>query len=779
MLALEDRAAPPACTAQGRRRTSAPPRGAGPRRSGRTACRRACGRSPRSRRRCSAAANEPAPPPASVLIRRSSRGAPARAWCAEPPPACAPTITPITSASDRDRDQRGGSPAAAIDARPTATARLARARRLAGRRRALWPLSSCLDIVHDGAPPDDAALRRSGCAQTRHGRPAHYAARPMQARDLADHPDLQRGRELSTGSSAPRRPSSTARSPGEYRILIVDDNSPDGTGPIADSLASELDGRRGASPAGQERARAGLPRRLRARARGRRRARDRDGRRLLPRPALSAGAARRPPSVADLVLGSRYVAGGGVRDWGLARRLISRGGGIYARRSSASRCDDLTGGFKCIRREVLEAIDLPTRPGRGIRLPDRGHLPGAAGRLHASARSRSCSRTARRERARCRSRIALEAMWLVPTLRRGRRTTAVAAVDARVRTGQARTPFLTQSQCCPNRIRYAPGHPVIDERSRPAGRHPPKEPASSLPAPRVSTSARRRRTAVAALLALAGLLVGGLLIAVSVGQHADAAAAVDPPGAGRRSPAPSPKPASNLHAGGAIAALVLMFDLLRGRRLGSRRELSARTVLMAIAALHAVVLLAPPLVSTDIFSYQAYARMGALYGINPYLTGPHAIAPGIRCSRTSAPSGPTSRASTGRCSRPSAISLAPLSIAASVAAYKRSRPWRASGSSRSSGNAARLRGVDPARAAALVGLNPLLVLYGVGGGHNDLLMLLALAGAMYAILLSRERLGGGADRARDRDQADRRADAAVRDRGPGPGSRAHAGGAIC
>ena len=58
------------------------------------------------------------------------------------------------------------------------------------------------------------------------------------------------------------------------------------------------------------------------------------------------------------MLGSRYVSGGGVRDWGLLRRLVSRGGGLYARTILRVDVHDLTGGFKCIRREVLEAIDL-------------------------------------------------------------------------------------------------------------------------------------------------------------------------------------------------------------------------------------------------------------------------------------------------------------------------------------------------------------------------------------------------------------------------------------
>ena len=63
---------------------------------------------------------------------------------------------------------------------------------------------------------------------------------------------------------------------------------------------------------------------------------------------------------ADLALGSRYVPGGGVSDWGLLRRLISEGGSTYARIVLGLQVRDLTGGFKCFRREVLEAIDFET-----------------------------------------------------------------------------------------------------------------------------------------------------------------------------------------------------------------------------------------------------------------------------------------------------------------------------------------------------------------------------------------------------------------------------------
>jgi dolichol-phosphate mannosyltransferase len=83
---------------------------------------------------------------------------------------------------------------------------------------------------------------------------------------------------------------------------------------------------------------------------------------------------------ADLVLGSRYVPGGGTVNWGLGRRLLSRGGSLYARTILGVPYRDLTGGFKCFRREVLEAIDLPSVACTGyafqIELTYRAHRRG-------------------------------------------------------------------------------------------------------------------------------------------------------------------------------------------------------------------------------------------------------------------------------------------------------------------------------------------------------------------------------------------------------------------
>ena len=196
----------------------------------------------------------------------------------------------------------------------------------------------------------------------------------------------------------------------------------------------------------------------------------------------------------------------------------------------------------------------------------------------------------------------------------------------------------------------------------------------------------------------------------------------------------------DIHAGGAMAGLVLMLGCYVGVVLFSR-ELSARAVLGAIAALYAVILFAPPLISTDIFSYQAYSRMGAVYGVNPYLNGPHGIALdplfqyiGAKWSYTPSVYGPVFTTLS--------YALSPLSIVASVLAYKLVAVFAALAIVGMVWNLARLRGTDPVRAVALVGLNPLLALYGVGGGHNDLLMLVPVVGAIYATLLGRERLSG-------------------------------------
>jgi dolichol-phosphate mannosyltransferase len=149
-----------------------------------------------------------------------------------------------------------------------------------------------------------------------------------------------------------------ASSPGGHHILVVDDGSPDGTGQIADRLAAELDAvevlhrteRQGLGPAYL----AGFAHALDA---GATHVLEMDSD-FSHDPADLARLLDAVRDGADLALGSRYVDGGGVTDWGLGRRLISRGGSWYARQVLGLDIHDLTGGFKCFRREVLEAIDL-------------------------------------------------------------------------------------------------------------------------------------------------------------------------------------------------------------------------------------------------------------------------------------------------------------------------------------------------------------------------------------------------------------------------------------
>jgi dolichol-phosphate mannosyltransferase len=143
-------------------------------------------------------------------------------------------------------------------------------------------------------------------------------------------------------------------------VLIVDDNSPDGTGSLADQLAagdSQIEVLHRSAKEGLGAAYLAAYKQALASPRAWRRivqmdadfSHDpRDVPRLLR--ALDEGA--------DVAIGSRYTAGGGTENWNLARKIISRGGGMYARLVLGVRIDDLTAGFKAWRAETLRALDL-------------------------------------------------------------------------------------------------------------------------------------------------------------------------------------------------------------------------------------------------------------------------------------------------------------------------------------------------------------------------------------------------------------------------------------
>ena len=148
-----------------------------------------------------------------------------------------------------------------------------------------------------------------------------------------------------------------AESAPGHTVLVVDDSSPDGTGELADRLAAH-------DPALRVMHRAKKDGLGRAYVAGFWRALGEGAELVFEMDAdFSHDPVHLPDMIkasrqADLVLGSRYVPGGGVRHWGRGRELVSRGGCWYARKLLGVDVRDLTGGFKCFRRGVLEAIDL-------------------------------------------------------------------------------------------------------------------------------------------------------------------------------------------------------------------------------------------------------------------------------------------------------------------------------------------------------------------------------------------------------------------------------------
>jgi len=209
-----------------------------------------------------------------------------------------------------------------------------------------------------------------------------------------------------------------AAAPEGFRILVVDDGSPDGTGQIADAMQERHEWARvlhrtekgGIGPAylaGFERALsegAGFVMEM-----------DSD---FSHDPADLARLLEAARTDADLALGSRYVPGGGVSDWGLLRRLVSEGGSTYARIVLGLKVRDLTGGFKCFRAEVLEAIDFATVRSHGyafqVELTYRTVQNGfRVVEVPITFREREHGES------KMHWRIAAEAMWLVPMLRFG------------------------------------------------------------------------------------------------------------------------------------------------------------------------------------------------------------------------------------------------------------------------------------------------------------------------------------------------------------------------
>ena len=169
--------------------------------------------------------------------------------------------------------------------------------------------------------------------------------------------------------------------------------------------------------------------------------------------------------------------------------------------------------------------------------------------------------------------------------------------------------------------------------------------------------------------------------------------------------------------------------LTRAPALGA---ISKRSAIVLIAALHAIVFIGPILLSTDVFSYIAYARMGVEHGLNPYVHGPSAISTdpvfkyvGHDWRKVATAYGPLYTLLS--------YPLAPLGVDGAVWAMKLMATLASAGTLALTWRCARARDLDPVWAILAVGLNPLYIVYGLGGAHNDMVMLLAM---MVAVALT-------------------------------------------
>jgi hypothetical protein len=165
-----------------------------------------------------------------------------------------------------------------------------------------------------------------------------------------------------------------------------------------------------------------------------------------------------------------------------------------------------------------------------------------------------------------------------------------------------------------------------------------------------------------------------------------------------------------------------------------------RWVVVAVVGLHLVYALAPPLLSKDIFSYIAYGRMGALHGVNPYAHGPidaphDVVYPFIGWHKVSTVYGPLfTLASYALAFTGVTVMFWTIKVVTALASL--ALVWLVWW-------CARRLGLPPVASAALVGLNPILLVYGVGGAHNDIIMLTFAVAGVALVLRERDALGAG------------------------------------
>jgi alpha-1,6-mannosyltransferase len=251
------------------------------------------------------------------------------------------------------------------------------------------------------------------------------------------------------------------------------------------------------------------------------------------------------------------------------------------------------------------------------------------------------------------------------------------------------------------------------------------------------TLKRERTASVIGVLGLLGIVIGSLVIVVAAARGPSILA---PPlrrdmngwvtgpfhgiWPGRFDPDQSLQPA----LAGVLGAMLVFY----GAALACARHIGARTAWTALVVLHVIFFLGPPLLLTDVFNYSAYARMGVLHGLNPYVHLPVEIRHDDFVYRISNwhhlrdPYGPLFTLFT--------YALVPLGLVKSYWAYKLAVAAASLGTLALVGRCARLLGRPATPAVLLVGLNPIVLVYGLGGQHNDVFMLLPLFAALAYVL---------------------------------------------
>ncbi|HEX4838326.1 MAG TPA: glycosyltransferase 87 family protein [Solirubrobacteraceae bacterium] len=173
------------------------------------------------------------------------------------------------------------------------------------------------------------------------------------------------------------------------------------------------------------------------------------------------------------------------------------------------------------------------------------------------------------------------------------------------------------------------------------------------------------------------------------------------------------------------------------------RRIPARSAIALAVALHAIVLAGPILLSTDVFSYIAYARMGIVHGINPYVHGPMSIV-GDPVYHYVGKDWKTVATAYGPLYTLLSYPLGPLGVTGALWAMKLMALLASAGTLVLTWRCARLRKLDPRVALIAVGVNPLYVIYGLGGAHNDLIMALLMMAAVSLALARRDAYAGAA-----------------------------------